>query len=134
MTNPDTFLKKYEHTPFELGSHDCIRFIQKYTTEVFGKELLDLSFYTYTDFKSAQRNYVRGLKRLKVKSFNEYLSKTLSNTIAPRDGDIVAKPDIEGLVGHSYGVVLGGYGFFVDYHGLTGIPLDGKIDLYWRVN
>ena len=129
----DEFLSKYWTVPWVRGEHDCIAFAIKYAKECFDVDLSDKQLQDYSDLRTAKRAYIRACLKHKVKSFNEYLDKKLSFTLGPADGCVVAKPDLEGLVGHSYGVVKGGYGFFVDTDGIIPIKLDPKLDLYWKV-
>lgn len=129
----EQFILKYWDVPWVRGKHDCIAFAIKYAKECFNVDLSDKELEGYCDLHTAKRAYIRACRKHKVKSFNEYLDNNLIPNLAPSDGCVVAKPDLEGLVGHSYGVVKGGYGFFVDTNGLIPIKLDSKLDLYWKV-
>lgn len=129
----DQFLRKYSTVPWVRGEHDCIAFVIKYAKECFDVDLSDKELQGYFDLRTAKRAYMKACLKHKVKSFNEYLDKKLTSTLGPTDGCVIAKPELEGLVGHAYGVVKSGYGLFVDTNGLMPIKLDPKLDLYWKV-
>lgn len=128
------FLTEHKDTPWERGQHDCVLFIQKYTSEVWGKPYAEPEDYPFHDFKTAVKALFRICRDSNVKTFEGVLDKYYYRTSFPVEGGIVAKPDTEGLTGYSYGVCHDGYGYFVGENGLVLYELNPLTDLFWSID
>ena len=127
------FLIHYANTPWVRGSHDCVLFIQKYTQEVWGKPYADPSNYPFHDFKTAYKAFRKICKDHNVKTFEGVLDQHYYRVRLPVEGGLVAKPDVDGLTGYTYGVCHDGFGYFVDTKGLTALELNPTTDVYWSI-
>ena len=128
-----SFLLHYQHVPWQRGSHDCVLFIQKYTSEVFNKPYADPKDYPFHDFKTALKAFRKICKDNNTGNFEAILDKHYYRVSLPVEGGIVAKPDSEGLTGYTYGICHDGFGYFVDKNGLIVLELNPSTDLYWSV-
>jgi len=127
------FLLQYEHVPWERGIHDCVLFIQKYTSEVWDKPYANPEDYLFHNYKTARRALKKICSDNGTETFEGVLDKHYYRVDLPVEGGIAAKPDIEGLTGYTYGICYNGFGYFVGDKGLMAHELNPSKDLYWSV-
>jgi hypothetical protein len=127
------FLLHYADMPWQRGTHDCVLFIWKFANEVYQKPYADPDKYPFHDYKSARRALKSLCSDYGVETFEQVLDTCYYRVDYPIEGGIVAKPDIEGLTGYSYGVCHAGCGYFVGEKGITAMELNPSKDLYWSI-
>ena len=134
MREVRAFLLQYQHVPWKRGEHDCVMFIWKFTSEVWNKPYADPDEYPFYDYKTARKAFRNICKDHKVSTFEEVLDCHYHRVELPVEGGLVAKPDIEGLTGYSYGVCYDGFGYFVGQKGLVAMEINPMIDIFWSID